>query len=140
MKRHLLRILCLIAALILFSGCTPISQPAPVVDFVPGNDSLALTESGKVYGWGENNRDGQNYNVLGINSTENVFFAPQQLNIPPVQWISAGDCFNLAMDASDQIYAWGRNASWTDSSVNILLAGKDVESVSTPQPFEFNID
>lgn len=101
---------------------------------------FAVTESGKVYGWGENNRDGQNYNVLGINSTENIFFAPQQLDIPPVQWISAGNCFNFAMDESGNIYAWGLNASWAASNANLLLAGEDVESVSTPQPFEFKID
>lgn len=107
---------------------------------------FAVTESGKVYGWGENgeNRNSlgniNSLNALGVNSTENIFFTPQQLNIPPVQWISSGNSYSFAMDTSGQIYAWGRNASWAASNANLLLAGEDVESVSTPQPFEFNID
>ncbi|MGI8430245.1 MAG: RCC1 domain-containing protein [Solirubrobacteraceae bacterium] len=75
-----------------------------------GNHNLALSASGQLYAWGENVFFGE----LGNGTTTNQS-APVAVSagaIPAgaqVTQIAAGDRHSLALDASGQLYAWGRD-------------------------------
>jgi alpha-tubulin suppressor-like RCC1 family protein len=76
------------------------------------NHALALTSSGQVFSWG-NDQNGQ----LGRDPSENPPFTtdeyPQQITFPPsagaMVAIAAGGNHSLALDANGALYAWGDN-------------------------------
>lgn len=72
---------------------------------------LALTESGKVYSWG-NNTNGQ----LGRTTTDTTRKTPGQIaassfNNKKVMGIAAGAFHSLAIDEDGKVYSWGLNSN-----------------------------
>ena len=69
-----------------------------------GGFSLALTSTGQVYAWGEND-----FGQLGDNST-NPSFVPTAVDLPSgvsIAQVSAGEDYALAVTTGGQVYAWG---------------------------------
>ena len=75
-------------------------------------DSLALTSTGQLYAFGDNE-----YGELGnttLNGIESVNPTPTVVSIPgasgPVTQIAAGAYFNLALTSAGQLFAFGENS------------------------------
>jgi alpha-tubulin suppressor-like RCC1 family protein len=68
-----------------------------------GSHALALTSSGTVYAWGDNN-EGQ---VGDASNTDRS--APQLVNLSDVVAIAAGGDHSLALTDDGDLYAWGEN-------------------------------
>lgn len=73
-----------------------------------GSHTAVITESGKLYVWGNNY-----YGQVGIGSTGDYKTTPQLITLPDetITSISAGDSFTIATTASGKVYAWGLNAN-----------------------------
>jgi alpha-tubulin suppressor-like RCC1 family protein len=78
----------------------------PIRYVVEAGHSLALTESGEVYAWG-NNAFGQ----LGLGDTEDRLTPTKVEGLPKVKAVAAGYDHSLALTESGEVYAWGNNAS-----------------------------
>lgn len=101
----------------------PNPHPTPTLVTIPGavgrivqvaagsNSSLALTATGQVFGWGDNN-----FGALGNSTNDNTDTAnpPTQLTFPgqsgSVTQIAEGYDFGLASTSSGQLYTWGANS------------------------------
>jgi alpha-tubulin suppressor-like RCC1 family protein len=66
--------------------------------------ALALTESGEVYAWGQNER-GQ----LGLGDREDRLTPTKVPGLTGIKAIAAGHSHSLALTESGEVYAWGRN-------------------------------
>jgi alpha-tubulin suppressor-like RCC1 family protein len=94
--------------------------------------SLALTSSGTVYAWGENN-DGQ----LGTGTTTNSSVAvPISMSGTTIKAIAAGDAFSVALTSSNTLVAWGTNGNGqlgdgATTQSNVPVAVHTLTSVST---------
>ena len=67
--------------------------------------SLAVTESGEVYGWGNNE-----YGQLGDGTTETKVLPQLKVDIPgKVIGVAAGIFHTLALLESGEVYGWGNN-------------------------------
>ena len=66
--------------------------------------SLALTESGEVYAWGDND-GGQ----LGLGDREERLTPMKVEGLPKVKAIAAVGGHSLALTESGEVYAWGNN-------------------------------
>jgi alpha-tubulin suppressor-like RCC1 family protein len=102
----------------------------PLTEIAVGRyHSLAVTESGQLYAFGEN-RYGELGSTAG-NGSENPNPTPTLVNLPgangPVVRVAAGEYYSLALTSSGQLYAFGRN-EWGQlgSSVN--------EGTNNPNP------
>jgi alpha-tubulin suppressor-like RCC1 family protein len=86
-------------------------EVGPVTQAATGSFSLALTASGQLYAFGEND-DGQ----LG-NETNNLEYAPNptptQVTLPsasgPITQVAGGGGFSLVVTSAGQLYAFGNN-------------------------------
>jgi len=91
-------------------GDTPLTNIVKIAAGV--NHGLAITKTGEIYSWG-NNEKGQ----LGTNSTANSSYATRVLNnegtepLYSIVDISAGYESSIVMDAGGNVYTWG----WNDS-------------------------
>ena len=65
--------------------------------------SLALTEDGHVFAWGQGNSG-----ELGLGDRKGRI-VPEQLPLENIVDIACGKGFSLALDASGQLYGWGSN-------------------------------
>jgi alpha-tubulin suppressor-like RCC1 family protein len=76
-----------------------------VVDVAAGDaHSMALTNTGDVYTWG-NNASGQ----LGDGTTVDRFTPKKVEGLTNIRAIAAGGAFSLALDSSGTVWAWGNN-------------------------------
>jgi alpha-tubulin suppressor-like RCC1 family protein len=66
--------------------------------------SLALTDMGYVYAWGENR-----YGQLGLGDREDCFTPERVPGLFMVKDIAAGECHSLALTEDGTVYAWGDN-------------------------------
>lgn len=98
------------------------NRMAPIANFPPTGEkirtivagrehALALTESGKVYSWG-NNTNGQ----LGRTTTDTTRMSPGQIaassfNSRKVMGIAAGSFHSLAIDEDGKVYTWGLSSN-----------------------------
>lgn len=90
---------------------------------------LALTEDGRVFSWG-NNEDGElgQKKILGIGDTAYQF--PGEVSgLPPIQAISAGYDFSLALDREGRVWSWGNNTYGA-----LGVSSKREEHRFTPKP------
>ena len=71
---------------------------------IGSDSSFALTESGEVYAWGENN-DGQ----LGLGDRENRLMPTKVPGLAGVRAIFVSDSYGFALTESGEAYAWGEN-------------------------------
>ncbi len=102
----------------------------PIVEVAAGaNSSLALTATGQVFGWGDNN-----FGALGNATNDNTDVAnpPTQIAFPaeigPVVQIAEGPDFGLAITSSGQLYTWGDNQRGQ--------LGYPADSTPNPSPFQ----
>ena len=102
----------------------------PIVQVAAGaNSSLALTATGQVFGWGDNN-----FGALGNATNDNTDTAnpPTQVVFPaeigPVTQIAEGPDFGLAITSSGQLYTWGDNQRGQ--------LGYPANSTPNPAPFQ----
>jgi len=90
-----------------------------VIDVACGKDhTVALTEGGDVYTWGHGGRRGFLRELLqpaigplghGVNTHRSVPTAVEALRgLPPIQSITTGNQFCLALNADSDLYNWGR--------------------------------
>ena len=76
---------------------------------------LALDNEGKVWGWGDNNKD-----QIGLQGK--YFSTPQEIITQVVQ-ISSGEQFSMALDYTGQVWTWGGDHS--NQLNNMRCADKD---------------
>ena len=76
---------------------------------------LALDNQGKVWGWGDNNKD-----QIGLQGK--YFSTPQEIITQVVQ-ISSGEQFSMALDYTGQVWTWGGDHS--NQLNNMRCADKD---------------
>ncbi|MFC5468275.1 RCC1 domain-containing protein [Cohnella suwonensis] len=83
-----------------------IDIPEKVSQVAAGFDhSLALTENGTVYAWGDNT-----YGQVGIGSAKGIVSGPQKIEgLPPIAEIGAGFRHSLALDREGRVWVWGNN-------------------------------
>jgi alpha-tubulin suppressor-like RCC1 family protein len=68
-------------------------------------DAVALTSSGSVWAWGENN-----YGQLGPQGPAVATSVPVRVSgLPTISMIASGGNNNIAVDQSGNVYTWGRN-------------------------------
>jgi len=114
-------------------------EAGPVVEAAAGSFySLARTESGQVYAFGENR-----YGELGFEEnsgpgpdpSENDHPTPTLVTFPgatgPVVQIAAGDAHTLALTESGQVYAFGANSS---GQLGNTINMDNAEANPTPTP------
>lgn len=84
-----------------------VSIDQPVVELAAGlGHSLALTENGEVYAWG-NNSNGQ----LGLGGLDNKATPQKLTNLSNIQAIAASQFHSLALDKEGRVWSWGLNWS-----------------------------
>lgn len=88
-----------------------VAIPETVVMIVSGDyHAYALSESGKLYGWGYNTRE-EGGSVIGISSTDEYIFEPQVVEIPgEITVISAGNSQTWVVTRDKEVYGWGDNS------------------------------
>jgi alpha-tubulin suppressor-like RCC1 family protein/archaellum component FlaF (FlaF/FlaG flagellin family) len=90
---------------------SPVSLPAgtKVTQVVGGIDhALALTSTGQVYAWGENDQ-GQLGDDFAQASTATPVLVSFPAGTPKVIQVAAGDSFSLALTADGNVWGWGAN-------------------------------
>lgn len=85
-----------------------IKEPLKSQQVVGGEaHSLALTTSGKVWGWGDNY-----FGQLGLGTTTRHYTLPTQVSsLTDISQIAAGSHHSLALQSNGTVWAWGDNAS-----------------------------
>ncbi|XP_018308499.1 RCC1 and BTB domain-containing protein 1 [Mycetomoellerius zeteki] len=104
-----------------------------IIDIACGiNYSVALTEDGKIYTWGDNHY----YQLGGSINDDNIFNCcyssiPKLLNCnlagKKVVHVSCGGAFTMAITDNGEVYGWG------DNSIGQLGIRKNCEKELTPQ-------
>lgn len=78
------------------------------VSLNPTGTAYAITDAGILYSFGGNT----SYNLLGSESTESLTNSdqPVQISMPnPVESVSSGSDFSVAVDSKGLVYTWGNN-------------------------------
>lgn len=94
-----------------------------------GNHSLAVTDDGSIYAWG-NNQNGQ----IGNGESAQAVTAPTLVDTSdmpaddPVVQVSAGNAHSLALTRNGQVWAWGSN----QQSQLGVVEGAGVGNILTP--------
>lgn len=102
-----------------------------------GDQAMALTTDGTVETWGQNNLGALgNGTVTGPDACENAQMTcdltPTAVSgLPTIAAISAGNAYDLALDTSGNIWAWGATCATSCQSEGVLGDGTDSGS-STP--------
>lgn len=117
---------------------TPIDGLSNVQAISAGESSgIALLNDGTVQTWGQNN-DGSlgNGTVTGPDACENgpltCDLTPTTVSgLPTIQAVSAGNGYDLALDTSGNVWAWGKTCATSCSNDGELGNGSD-EGTSTP--------
>jgi alpha-tubulin suppressor-like RCC1 family protein len=80
--------------------------PDTIKQLAAGFDhSLALTENGEIYAWGDNT-----YGQVGIDSAKGIVSGPQKIeSLPKIVEMSAGFRHSMALDEDGGVWVWGNN-------------------------------
>jgi len=98
------------------------------------NHSLGLQKDGTIYAWGDNT-----YGQLGIGSLDLSRNIPSKISSPALLWIdiAAGANCSFALSNTNQLYAWGSDASGQLGLGDPLGTDKNIPTPITGQYFNF---
>lgn len=99
----------------------PVDIPITAALAAGADHSLALTDDGNVWAWGQNQ-----YGQLGQGTRTNLKIPRQVEGLPAVKAVAAGAYFSLALGEDGRVYAWGQNR---DGQLGI---GSSEEAVTEP--------